>query len=209
VTSLEVPFRADLGRWSRWRWHIPRPPLPIAIAVLLVGVLAAGVARVAYVRSFQPFGDGNGTLGPTEFSAVQIANDGLADTEYVLAGPPGATATLQYPISNLSDQDVRITGLAPGSLVTSLGWSGIGEDPHAFPMTLKPGQSLTLLVTVTKPSECGEATFEVITGVPIRFEALGAAHTAVLQLRPGGLLGDNDIPIALCVPSSMTVHTGH
>jgi hypothetical protein len=205
VTSLEVPYRADAARWPRFR--APRWLLPLLMALLMIGVVTGAALRIAYVYSFQPFGPGSGSLGPVQWRSVQIANDGLADTEYVLAGPPGSTATLQYPLANLSDKDVRVLGLGSGSEITSLGWTTLTDStPRAFPMTLKPHESLTLLVTVTKPSYCGSALADVVTGIPLRFEALGVERTSAVLLRPGGLLDHNYIPIDLCVPEGQTVN---
>ena len=213
VTSLEVPFRADRPRdpavewWDRWGW--PPVPLRIVIVLLLAGVLAGAAARLDYVYSFQPFGFGSGGVGPTPYGgSVKTASDGLADTEYVLVGTPGTTGTVEYPLGNRSDQDVRVLGLAPGTRITSLHWSTL-RDPftrQSFPMTLRAHDSLTLLVTVTKPTFCGEGRYDALIGIPIRYEAMGVAHTYVLSLAPGGPFGDSNIPILLCADPHRTVN---
>ena len=190
---------------------MPRWALPAVVALLILGVLAGAGAGIAYVYRFQPFGVGDGFVGPVPYGGnIKIATDGLADTEYVLVGQPGATGTVAYPMGNMSDTDVRILGALPeDDLITSLRWSvSVAPAPmhQSFPMTLKAHQSMTLLVTVTKPSYCGTALYESLIGIPIRYQALGVTHTYVLPLRPGSPLGHNDIPIALCVDEGRTAH---
>lgn len=210
VTSLEVPYRADLVRWWR-RPRLPRWALPVLAVLLILGVLAGAGMRIAYVYSFQPFGYGGGFVGPVPYDgAIKTATDGLADTQYVLVGSPGTTGTVAYPMGNVSDTDVRVLGVLPqDDLITSLHWSvsvASAPIPQSFPMTLKAHESMTLLVTVTKPSYCGTATYESVIGIPIRYEALGVTHTYVLPLQTGSALGHDDIPIVLCVDEGRTPH---
>lgn len=203
VTALEVPYRADhVHRWRRPR--LPRWTLPIVVGLLIVGALAGAGARVAYVYSFQPFGFGGGFIGPEPYGGnIKIASDGLADTEYVLVGAPGARGTVAFPFGNDSDQDVRVLGAESNDdLIASLRWASNTDAapiPHSFPMTLKAHQSMTLLVTVTKPSYCGSGRYDAIIGIPIRYEAFGVTHTYQLPLRPGSPLDHDHLPIALCV----------
>lgn len=209
VTSLEVPFRADPVEWWRWRgW--PPVPLPILMVIALLAVLAGSAYRLNDVYSFQPFGYGSGFVGPEPYGgSIKTASDGLADTQYVLVGTPGTTGTIAYPMGNRSGEDVRVLGLGSDSQVGSLHWA-LNTDsapiPRSFPMTLKPGESFTLLVTVTKPTFCGTGRYDAIIGIPIRYEALGITHTYLLPLSPGGPLGDTNIPIALCADEHATVH---
>lgn len=207
VTALEVPFRADIRHYSKHR--LSDWVRPLTIGLLLIAVLAVGVHRLTDVYGFQPFGAGSGGVGPRPFhGAVQTANDGLTDTQYVLQGVPGVTGMIEYPLGNNSDQDVRVLGLGSGSLVTALHWSDL-RDPfttRSFPMTIKAHDSLTLMVTVTKPGFCGDGTFYAITGIPIRYEALGVTHTYVMPLSRGESINDGYLPIDLCVPTGITVH---
>jgi hypothetical protein len=168
------------------------------MTLLLVGVLAGAASRVAYVYSFQPIGAGSGGVGPTVWhGTVRIATDGLADTEYVLVGAPGSVGVIQYPLGNVSDKQVRVLGLGQGTPITALHWATMAEPytPRSFPLTLKPHESFTLLVTVTKPA-CDPNTTWVANGIPLRYQALGVTHTYVLQ--PGGSMSDENIPILLC-----------
>jgi hypothetical protein len=183
--------------------------IPALISLLLLALLATAASRIAYVYSFQPFGYGSGGLGPVPSGdSVKIANDGLANTQYLLVGAPGTVGTIEYPIGNLSDRDVRVLGLGRDPFVTSLAWSTLRDpySPRPFPMTLKAHESLTLWVTVTKPSYCGEGRYDALVSIPIRYEALGVVHTYMLALHPGSPLADGYIPIALCVDPHQTAH---
>lgn len=206
VTSLEVPLRADVVRWRPRR--LPRWALPALVVLLLLGVLAGAGLRIANVYSFQPLGSGSGGVGPLPYGGpMETANDGLVDTQYVLVGPAGVTGTVQYPLGNNSDQPVRLLGLGSGASITSLNWATESDPstPRTFPITLQPHESLTLLVTVTKPTFCGGGTFYSVIGLPIRYEAMGVTHTYVLALQTGEQ-NNQYLPIVLCVPEGRSVH---
>ena len=181
------------------------------VGLLILGVLAGAGVRIAYVESFQPFGFGGGFIGPEPYAGnVKTATDGLAYTEYVLTGAPGATGTVAYPIGNVTDHDVRVLGVdSHDYLITSLHWA-LNTDaapiPRSFPMTLKAHQSMTLLVTVTKPSYCGSGRYDAIIGIPIRYEALGVVHTYVWPLKPGSPMSQDQLPLALCYDENRPAH---
>jgi len=107
VTSPEVRYRVDLGRWDRWRWHIPWEALPFVIPLLLIGVLAAAGARIAYAATYQPLTfDAGGAFGPV--TGLTPMTDGFATTRWLVTAKPGATATFAYTLTNSGSDPVTI-----------------------------------------------------------------------------------------------------
>jgi hypothetical protein len=185
VTSLEVPLRADLGRWDRWRWHWPRAAVPVLMALVLLGVLAGAGARIDYAANYQPLELG-GSFGPAS-AGVRPVNDGFETTRWLLTAKPGATGTFAYGVYNNGSDPVTIDGVAASSygwISTSARWAPFPHqtDAHALPVVVPPHQYVELLFSIRKPTCPGHGGRDEIRRLAINTRAFGFTHTVALPL---------------------------
>lgn len=195
VTSLEVPFRADLGRWSRWQWRIPRWALPVAMALVLIGVLATAAARIDYAVNYQPLTFDGGAFGPV--TGLTSVSDGFATTRWLLTAKPGTTGTFSYAITNSGSDPVTIYDVPQSRadwLYTSQAWAPAMDftDSNKLPVVIPPHKAIQLLFSIRKPV-CPSGGGTEIFGLTVRYRAFGFNRVVTLPLS-----GNLAQPIEVC-----------
>jgi len=186
VTPAEVPYRVDLGRWDRWRWHIPWEALPFVIPLLLIGVLAAAGARIAYAATYQPLTfDATAMYGPV--SGLTEVSDGFETTRWLVTAKPGATATYTHTLTNTGPEAVTLYDVpdSPDDFVyTSYAWApAFANGPaHKLPVVIPAGKAIQLLFSIRKPV-CGpDGGATEIAGLTLHYRAFGFSHDLYMPL---------------------------
>lgn len=198
VTSLEVPFRADVvHRQRHWRW--PRWLLPFTIGLLVVGVLAGSAARIAYAATYQPLVFEGGSSGPVT-GGWKPVSDGFATTRWLLTAKPGTTATFEYAITNTGNDSVTLYAIpeSPSDwLYTSYSWATVDDqsDAHPLPVVLHPHQAVEYLLSIRKPTTCSPGGGTTVNGLVVPVRAFGFTHTLAVPLWQIGAE-----PIEVCWP---------
>jgi hypothetical protein len=192
VTSLEVPFRADLGRWSRWQWRVPWRALPVAIALLLLGVLAGAAARIDYAATYQPLTfEGGGMFGPV--SGLRPVNDGFETTRWLVTAKPGQSATFSYTLTNSGSDAVEIYDVPQAStdwIYMSYAWAPALDTtgpPHKLPVVIPAHKSIQLLFSIRQPPCRADSARTEIGALVVRYRAFGFSHTIVSPMTGHGL----------------------
>jgi hypothetical protein len=188
---------------TRWR-------VVVSALILALGLVVAATANA--VR-YQPLRQGSGGFGPRTLAVIKELTDGVQPTRYILDTPTGGTGTLVYPVTNTGRWPVRLLGLDTASTGDGerLAWSpefakdgevgGARSEVQAFPMTLRAHQTISLWLTVSRPT-CAPDGSEGIVEIPLRFSAFGINHTYALQL--DGSAGY--LPVELCWPRTALNH---
>ena len=180
VTSPEVRYRVDLGRWDRWRWHIPWEALPFVIPLLLIGVLAAAGARIAYAATYQPLTfDAGGAFGPV--TGLTPMTDGFATTRWLVTAKPGATATFAYTLTNSGSDPVTIYDLPgdPDDFVRiSYAWAPAFDYGPArkLPVVIPAGKAIQLLLSIRNPICHNDGGFYSLDSLDVHYRAFGFSH---------------------------------
>lgn len=197
MTALEVPYRADIRRYSKHR--LSDWVRPLTIGLLLVAVLAGAGARIGYAATYQPL-DFSGTFGPVTTQGWKSVSDGFAVTRMLLVAKTGTTATYEYGVQNQGDYPVTLYDVPDDPqnwIYTSLAWRPFQDyegDGQKLPVVIKPHQIVELLFSVRKPA-CAPNTAETsIQGLVVHYRVFGFDHT--LESPSGG--GDLFPPIMLC-----------
>jgi hypothetical protein len=193
-------------------------PLVVA-AVVVLALIGAGTTAVVYAHTYQPLSQGEG-FGPLTPS-IRAISDGTVDTRFILVGPTGTTGVVDYTVANSGSHPVRLLGLDKadaGFFTTGLKWASlsfdnIGEgtaqgtlrDARAFPVTLQPNESVFIQLSVIQP-RCSPGISLSVTGIPLRWSALGVHHvwTEVLGSTSDG--GGYPLQIALCPSKAAIAH---
>jgi len=205
ATSLDLPAWADRGNppginlWSRGAW--PRIPFPVLVAVLLVAVLGAASARIAYAATYQPLSFGGGSYGPFNGSGLKPLNDGFGTSRWVVVAKPGAMATFMYAIENDGDDPVTIYDVpdSPDDFIyTSMAWTPLEQfepdsTPHRLPVVVRPHQTIELLLSIRVPECAKDSGSYEINSLTIHSRAFGFSHTISLPL-----YGNTVEPIVSC-----------
>ena len=181
---------------------------------MTLALVGAAIGWLIYVNTYQPLGTaGFAQSGPSMRENALVVSDHLGNHTYVLTGKAGTLGTVNYTLANTGSHDIRVLGLAPGSLIggrlewapankwdsTDQAWTSPAypNDARPFPATINAHQSFELFVTVRKPS-CPAGGVVTTYGVPIRWQALGVHHVTTI-----GLSSSSDyFPIALCAPAA-------
>jgi hypothetical protein len=198
TTVIEAPA-ANTSPRPRRRRIIVRVVAALVSLAVLAGA-AFGISWLIYIHRYQPLGLGN-TGGLVR--SVSVVDDGLGDEAYLVRGPAGTRATMMYSLRNDGPFDVTILGPESYPLgQMSFTWESINSEAaglpamfaasHAMPARLRSHQQIRLFVTVTKP-RCTPGGSNVISGLPVRWKALGIHHVTQVDLT-GGVGGR----IALC-----------
>jgi hypothetical protein len=199
---------------TRRRW------LVVAVGVLVIALVSAGVGGLVYIHSYQPLSDDGGLFGPATRS-VQPVTDGISDTNWILVGPAGTRGTVDYTVTNTGRFAVRIIGLdrSQSGYVTGLRWApvngpdgggngyeaGLVSESRALPITVKPHAAVLVQVTVRQP-RCGGSNSGRdfgFDGVPILWSALGMHHTWFMPLAENR----DALPIVLCPSKKAIAHS--
>jgi len=198
MTALLTEAEASGGETRpKRRW----PVLLVALVTLIAGL---GVTWFVYARTYSPLQLG-GSSGPLTKS-LKVETDGQTFFQYLLVGPPGTKGTSYFQLTNSGRFTVRLDGLGspdPTSRL-SLNWAPAGRfegQPHAsrdFPVSLKHGQSIFVLMSQYAP-DCKQVGSRTITGISLRWSALGAHHKLQIPLPVGG----NPLPIVPCPSKQM------
>lgn len=188
-------------------------------AVVVLALIGTGIAAVVYAHTYQPLGNAGFSLtGPVTEHTLKRIGDGNQDTQFVIVGPRGTTATAMYTFGNNGRFAVRILGLSRPTAfdITGVKWApfegpatdtenyepGLLSEGRNFPITLQPHDAVLLQVTVEQPV-CGpSAASAQIVGVPLRWSALGVHHVWTFPLQ---LEGDN-LPILTCPSKAALAH---
>jgi hypothetical protein len=211
VETGATPVIAASPRRGRW--------LAAAIGLLILALVGVGIAGVIYAHTYQPLGAA-GFYGPATRS-VRLIGDGETTTRYALAGRAGTTGVVDYGVRNDGRFSIRLLGTdaVPPDGMTGLKWSDLSaDDPgggaelglvsHArnFPVTLHPGESVFIQVSVVKEG-CGSSADIEVGSFPIRWEALGVHHEWTFNLgnQQGGSSGN--LPILFCPSKAALAHT--
>lgn len=199
VTSIEVPFRADVGRWSRWHPRLPRWALPVAMALVLIGVLATAAMRIDYAANYQPLMfEGGGTVGPAS-AGLKPVNDGFEVTRWLLTAKPGTMATLAYTLANTGSDPVTVYDIPESPkywIYTTYAWAPAMDFSGAhkqLPVVIAPHQAIELLFSIRQPPCKADSGREEINALVVNYRAFGFSHTMVA---PFGAIGFE--PIEVC-----------
>jgi hypothetical protein len=201
--------------WQRHRWLVRS--LVVLVVLSLVGI---GIGWLVYIHTYQPLETG-GTGGPARIRHQHVVaiGDGVGQTYWAITGKVGTNVTVDYEVLNTGSRSATLLGLPtqhndwPPYLM-AVRWSNYGPDnpgngtynglvrqAHDFPVTLAPGTSVIVQVTVLRP-RCGRHLVIPITGVPLRWSAMHVTHTWTMPLRI-----DRDAkPILVCAPAAAYHH---
>ena len=198
MTALLVEAEASSGGARPKRWW------PAVLVALVVVVAALGVAWFVYARSYSPLRLG-GSSGPLTKS-LKVEADDQTFFQYLLVGPPGTKGTSYFQVTNNGRFTVRLEGLGTPDPMSRLrlNWAPAGRlegQPHAsrdFPVSLHHGQSIFVLMSQYAP-DCKQVGSRRITGISLRWSALGAHHRLQIPLVVGG----DPLPIVPCPSKQM------
>jgi hypothetical protein len=211
TASLEaVVAAADAPPRRRRVW------LLVTVGVVVFALIGGGIGWLVYIHTYQPLADGGGSGRPTR--SIQATWDGTVDTRLVIVGPQGTTGVAEYVIRNDGGFPVRLLGLDKSQaafFVTGMKWSSLSADNHGngsaqgllsqarnFPVTLQPNESVFIQLAVIKP-KCQSGIDLEMTGIPIRWSALGVHHVWNYALTVGGA---TELPISACPSKSALEH---
>ncbi|MBM7783702.1 hypothetical protein [Tenggerimyces flavus] len=183
MTVLDSPPVQEVPTQGRW-WMIP-----VAL------VLLAGLTWVAFTSLYspiQPNGFGGGRGG------AQLVGQPWNGEGFALTGPVNGTSEVLIGLDNDGPLTIRLLGddfeddLPPRR---ELSWApdmsprdnlmgGYPDEVRPFPVTLAPGEQITLVIKVTKEGcvySDGGAGGAVIVQVPLRWSVLGRERTHTLD----------------------------
>jgi hypothetical protein len=187
------------------RWRVV---LAVAVACLALVASVLGIAFAVYAHTYQP-------LQPGSFFVLrglhaQALTDGFHDTRMIVIGPAGTQARVEYSLENSGSRPVRILGVQSNSGIDRAQWGpfqgrgqllgGSPQEARNFPMTLPAHSQVSLWIYVTQP-DCSHGAGGTLTGIPIRWSALGVHHVYDLALD-----GDEFLPVTICPPRSAFRH---
>jgi hypothetical protein len=192
--------------------HKRRIWLSVLVVLALVG---AGIGWIVYINTYQPLSLTSGPYGTVTPKTMKTIGDGVTDTNLIVVGPAGTTATAIFPIANNGPRPVRLLGLGqgPSYIHESLTWSrlepssaqapGLPGSAHAFPVTVQPGATVLILDTVTQPtcSTGANPGTSSILSIPLRWSALGVHHVWSLPLQ-----STTTLPITVCPSTAALAH---
>jgi hypothetical protein len=205
VEAAPPPSRPPRTPWSR------RRKLVVLVVLLVVALVAAWlIERRVSAHRYDPLEPGS--YGRSVATHAITATDGVEETRFVMTGPPGTVTQAMYSIRNGGSRPVELLGIRRSGFVekVTMQWGpgidseGRGWQPseaRPFPVTLPPGQELTLWVSVTKP-KCEPGEGREMDTLPVRWSAMGVTHVFDFPLAAGG----GRLPIAICVAEPGTVH---
>jgi hypothetical protein len=209
----------DLLRERRPPKRKPRIWLRIVVGLVVLLLAGGGIGWLVYSYTYQPFDNSAGFSGPGTPHSIKAIGDGIDQTKWLVVGPPGTTAVVEYEVANNGRHAATILGLDRHRepWITAVRWSdysasnpgngseiGLLTSAHDFPVTLAPHTSVMVQVTVMKRN-CGQHGFLLVESVPLRWSALGVHHTWDMSLSDT----EFDKPIALCAPSAALSHIEH
>jgi hypothetical protein len=198
---------------ARRRWGT------IVGAILASLAVVAGLTWAVFTSVYSPI-ELNGSWGVR--GAMKSAGDGMDVTKWVLTGPANGTGEVLIGIRNSGPFPVRLLGdgfdrdIPP---LAELSWApaisprdstalGHPDEVRPFPVTLQPGDEVTVVIKAFKRG-ClyepgGGASAGTILGmIPLRWSMLGRERTHEFDTaKPDTGMK----PIVLCPPSDINIH---
>jgi hypothetical protein len=208
TTAIETPPQVPPATRRRRLAHWP--------AIVVTILAAAAITGAVYVNTYQPLSDGMLTGPATD--TIKSIWDGVTQTNWILVGPEGTRGTVDYTLANNGPFAVQVQPVNPHLVEweTTLRWAplngpnGGGDDYEAglvsesrpLPVTLRPGGQIIVEVTVTQPHCTGSTIGNIITDVPISWNAFGVHHVWDLPLTASQF----DLPIIVCPSKAALAH---
>jgi hypothetical protein len=137
----------------------------------VLAAIAAALLACALVATISLYLDGRyGPVEPGSFGGIYSEHsldpgpDGSSDR---LAATAGASAQLLESLTNTGSHQVEVTAIDTDDEVTDIRWSelrtvpggylsGIETPWHEFPARIPPHTTIRLLVTIHRPTSCGQ-----------------------------------------------------
>jgi hypothetical protein len=220
----ENPAELDAA-WGRLA--IPKPPpirprprrlrrLLVTAALSLLAVLVIAATYSAHYQPLKRMG-----WSSAQGDGIRTLSDGVADyTGFLIDPAVGQSAQFSIDVENEGRFAVAITGMGRGDQVSDSGFTAhwVQHDPsnetdqirpselRSFPVTIRPRQQVTMMLTFPKRVTCGVAGTAYLNGISVSSRALGWSHQTRLQF---------PVPMYVCFPSTgvhlggaWTVHVG-
>jgi hypothetical protein len=170
-----------------------RKPVAIASAVVLIAVVAVGIAVWRHKDTYPAIRDA-GFGGPYQdrSRALGFYETDLG-TEIYLRGAVGTQAQWIFGITNDGSRDVTVLKPEPFAPMTNFQWSkkidkeggnAFGEDTplRVFPATMGAHETIRVIVTIKKPNCGGDGGYNNVTDIEVPWRVGGSQRSKLINM---------------------------